>query len=304
MLDDVLELLQCPVCQADLARSGRVLRCAGGHSFDIARQGYVSLVAGPAGDSAEMVAARLAFLEGGHLEPLVARLAERCADLAPTGDGAVLELGAGAGHQLARVLDLLPNRAGLALDSSKPALRRAARAHPRIGAVGCDAWSALPVRTGVAALALSVFAPRNGPELARVVEPTGRLVVVTPGPDHLAELVERLGLLSVDERKQERLAETLGPHFAEEGEEWLNFALRLSRADAEAAVAMGPSARHVSADRLREALAAMAEPLAVTASVRISVRRLAPHLRAVWPIFGDMVAVFGHPPGRQDAPAA
>ena len=111
MLDDVLELLQCPVCKADLARSGRVLRCAGGHSFDIARQGYVSLVAGPAGDSAEMVAARLAFLEGGHLEPLVARVAERCAELAPTGDGAVLELGAGAGHQLARVLDLLPNRA-------------------------------------------------------------------------------------------------------------------------------------------------------------------------------------------------
>ena len=34
---------------------------------------------------------------------------------------------------------------------------------------------------------LVVFAPRNGPEIARVLRPVGRLVVVTPAADHLTE---------------------------------------------------------------------------------------------------------------------
>jgi len=70
MLDDVVAFLACPQCGAGLARSGAALRCARGHSFDIARQGYASLLppSGPPGaaDSAEMVAARAAFLSAGH----------------------------------------------------------------------------------------------------------------------------------------------------------------------------------------------------------------------------------------------
>ena len=61
-------------------------------------------------------------------------------------DGCVLDLGAGTGWYLARVLDRLPGRSGLALDLSRHALRRAARAHARIGAVAADAWGPLPVR--------------------------------------------------------------------------------------------------------------------------------------------------------------
>jgi 23S rRNA (guanine745-N1)-methyltransferase len=55
---------------------------------------------------------------------------------------------------------------------------------------------------------LNVFAPRDGAELRRILRPSGSLLVVTPGPDHLRELIGPLGLLSVDERKAERLAGT------------------------------------------------------------------------------------------------
>src|SRR5688572_20694208 len=119
--------------------------------------------------------------------------------------GCILDLGAGTGWYLARVLERLPGRQGLALDLSKHALRRAARAHPRIGAVACDAWAPLPLRDGVAALVLSVFAPRDGAEIARVLRPGGALVVVTPTDRHLEPLVSKLGLLTVDERKEERI---------------------------------------------------------------------------------------------------
>ena len=207
MLADVVEYLCCPHCGAELALGAGTLQCGAGHSFDVARQGYVSLLPGApraaSGDSAAMVAARELFLGAGHFEPLEAALAAAAAG-APAG-GCVADLGAGTGWQLARVLDALPPRPGLALDVSRPALRRAARAHPRIGAVGCDIWGALPMRPEAVGLMLNVFAPRNGAEMARVMAPDARLVVVTPTPRHLEELAGPLGLLSVDERKPERL---------------------------------------------------------------------------------------------------
>lgn len=68
MLDDVLPLLRCPVCAAALHRAGPAVRCPAGHSFDVARSGYVSLLPGGAGtaDTAQMVAARDRFLSAGH----------------------------------------------------------------------------------------------------------------------------------------------------------------------------------------------------------------------------------------------
>ena len=220
MLDDVLAYLACPYCGAGLARAGSALHCARGHAFNVARQGYASLLpkkaGGEGGDTAAMVQARADFLGAGHFAELAAVVAAAAAEAiaAAAADGAragcVLDSGAGTGYYLARVLDELPGRAGVALDRSRYALRRAARAHERVGAVACDVWRRLPVATAAAVLALDVFAPRNGAELRRILDPAGRLVVVTPQDDHLRELAAALGLLGIDERKQERLAGKLG----------------------------------------------------------------------------------------------
>ena len=77
-------------------------------------------------------------------------------------------------------------------------------------AVVADSWARLPVLDAALDRVLVVFAPRNGPEIARVLRPGGLLVVVTPAADHLAELVGPLGLLRVDPRKAERTATTWG----------------------------------------------------------------------------------------------
>lgn len=254
------------------------MTCPTGHSFDIARQGYLSLLPGDAqlgsADTAEMVGARERFLGAGHFDALADSLAaEAERTLAGGPAGAVLDLGAGTGFHLSRVLERLPGRAGLALDLSKHALRRAARAHERIGAVAADAWRPLPLHDEAVALALCVFAPRDGAELARVLEPGGALIVVVPGERHLAELVETLGLLSVDERKRERLAAKLDPHFGPANVSAIEWSLELSRAAVRDAVAMGPSADHADHEALAAAVAALPEPVAVTASVELFVRR-------------------------------
>ncbi|WP_042375887.1 putative RNA methyltransferase [Streptacidiphilus melanogenes] len=270
MLHDIVPWLRCPLCRAELTLDQSALRCPARHSFDVARQGYANLLPGGAhtgtGDTAAMVAARVDFLGAGHYAPI----ADALAAAVPAGTQRLVDLGAGTGSYLARVLDAVPAAHGLALDISKFALRRAAKAHPRAGAVVCDAWRPLPLRDGVADVVLNVFAPRRGEEIRRVLRPGGLLLVVTPTPRHLAELVRELGLLGVDDRKDERLAKALEPHLAPVGAENHTFTMKLTHTEVATVVGMGPSAWHTDAAALTERIAALPDPVPVTASVTLS----------------------------------
>ena len=285
MLAEVVPYLRCPICGAELSpgdTAGGGLRCARGHSFNQARQGYVDLTAGPVrheGDGAEMVAARAAFLDAGHYGFISAGLAaaSRAAcrsggrsTLSPSsGPGLVVDVGAGTGAHLAAVLDARPEAHGLAVDVSRYALRRAARCHPRAAAVRADAWAGLPLADRSVSLLLNVFAPRQGAEFARVPRPDGLLLVVTPEPDHLTELVTALDLLRVDPSKEDRLAAGLATWFTPVSSTVLRRRLSLDHAAIRTLVGMGPSAWHVDPDELAARVAALPVPLGVTASVRL-----------------------------------
>jgi len=276
MLADVLGRLACPNCGEVLAVAGGSLACSNGHSFDVARQGYVNLLSGRArtgtADTAEMVRARESFLATGAFAPLARAVAD-AVEAARVPDGCVVEVGAGTGYYLAAVLDRLPSDSGLALDLSKAAARIAARVHPRIGAAVCDAWGDLPVRSGAACAVLDVFAPRNASEFRRVLAPGGALVVATPTPRHLQELVVSLGLVTVDDEKPRRLDETLGSDFLLESSKIVEEACDLSSADIAELVAMGPSSRHVEPDALAAAIRALPRPCRVTISVTVGTYR-------------------------------
>ncbi|WP_433320601.1 putative RNA methyltransferase [Micromonospora sp. CA-269861] len=278
----VLDRLRCPVCGESLAETtagtARALRCPRGHSFDIARQGYVNLLAGRAphvGDSAEMVAARADFLAAGHYDLISAALADAATRALSDVEAypVVVDAGAGTGRYLGAVLAALPDAVGLALDVSKPALRRAARAHPRAAAALADTWQRLPLADASTAVLLNVFAPRNGPEFHRVLDPAGTLLVVTPDTDHLTQLVDALDLLRVDPDKADRVTGSLGGHFTLVSSAVHRAELALSRAEVATLVGMGPSAWHTDPDALAARLAAVPEPARVTVAVRLDVLR-------------------------------
>ena len=264
-------LLACPVCGQGLTADAAGLRCAAGHAFDRARQGHVTLLPPGGtpheGDSAAMVADRAAFLAAGHYAGITAALAD--AVLADGLPRTLLDLGGGTGAHLAGVLDRTPDAVGLLLDASRYAARRAARAHARAMAVVADSWSRWPVRDAALDRVLVVFAPRNGAETARVLRPGGRLVVVTPSADHLAELVGPLGLLSVDPAKADRLAVALGPHLRPVATTSHRQRLTLDRAAVRTLVGMGPHARHLTAEELSSRLAGLPEPVRVTVAVDV-----------------------------------
>jgi len=271
--------VRCPVCAGPVVVGDDQVSCGRGHSFNIARQGYVSLTSGRGGpgtgDSAAMVLARDRFLGAGHYRPVADALSALAADAlaAPAGRGGpglVLDLAGGTGYYLALVLDALDARLGACVDLSAPALRRAARAHPRAAALGADAWQHLPFADGSAALVLSVFGPRNPAEIRRVLAPDGTLLVATPGQDHLAELRRPLGLIGIDELKSARLAEAFGD-YASTAVTSVRYQLRLGHQDLTDLVAMGPSARHIGQDELAARVAALS-PAPVTVTVDVAVR--------------------------------
>lgn len=277
MLDAVTDLLGCPHDGGGMTMTeARVLGCRAGHRFDLGRGGYVNLAPGRAPHSADttaMVLAREQAQRAGIHEAMTAAVVDRARDvLARAREPVVLDAGAGTGHQLARVLDAVNAVAGrgLALDAAVPAARRAARAHPRIGAVVADIWSRLPVRDGVTDLVLNVFAPRNAAEFARVLRPTGTLLVLSPAPDHLREARELLGLLDVERDKPGRLARTLDPHFRHEHSSAVRARVVLDHEALLAVAGMGPSAAHQDAREWGARLAGAPDHISVTVAAELS----------------------------------
>lgn len=276
MLDVVIDLLACPHCDGGLDLDEAVVLCERGHAFDVARQGYVGLLSGGAtpftGDTADMIAARGEFLGAGHYDPIRRAVAAACVARGDVDaqEARVLEVGAGTGQYLAAVLDAMPGARGIGLDVSKPAVRRIARSHPRVGAVLADVWQQLPVRSGVLTHVMSVFAPRNAAEIHRVLGPGGVLAVVSPTSEHLHELVTLPGMVRVDENKTERLSAALSGRFARTDRVEVRFPMALPHQALEQLVGMGPSAHHLSPHQRTAMITALPEPFGVTASVVVS----------------------------------
>jgi 23S rRNA (guanine745-N1)-methyltransferase len=283
VLSDVVELLRCPHCHLEMQLQGRVLRCGSGHSFDVARQGYVNLLprrpATGTGDTPAMVAARTSFLSGDHYAHFADAVAAATSDGPDNSDATpvkpgepIAEIGAGTGYYLAHALRRREG-VGVAIDVSTAAARRAAHAHERIGSVVADAWTSLPLADACLGAAVVAFAPRGGGELARVVRPGGRLVVLVPAAEHLVELRTRLGLLEVDPRKAERLAAALGDGFREESDRTIRWTTQLDHDAVRHLVLMGPNALHQDDVRLTASIAALPERTPVTVSGILHVLR-------------------------------
>jgi len=250
----VLDLLLCPRCGGHpLTAVDGAVRCPRGHAFDLARQGYLSLLAGAratSGDDAEMARARERFLTTGAYDAVRAALVEAAVAALPA-DGAVLDVGCGTGWYAAGLLDAAPGARGLGLDTSARSLRAAARAHPRLGAVGWDVLAPYPLGSRSVDVVLDVFSPRNPPQMHRVLRPGGRLVVARPGPGHLAELRAAVpGMVAVDPAKEDRLSRALDDLFVAGPTEVVEQTVPLAVDQARDLVGMTPSARHVEAAAL------------------------------------------------------
>lgn len=181
--------LRCPICAGVLTRQEKQLRCGSGHSFDLARQGYVNLL--PVqhkhslmpGDTRQQVLSRRAFLESGAYAPI----AEAVASAAVAhGSGPVLDVGCGEGYYAVRVAEALGAEL-VGLDISKEAVRCAAARYKSAQWI-CGTASRLPLAEESVGLVMSMFALTVPGEFARVLKKEGIFIQVLAAEDHLLGL--------------------------------------------------------------------------------------------------------------------
>ena len=270
-------MLICPVCRDPLDRIERTLVCRRGHSFDLAREGYVNLLrSNHPGDTREMLESRRRFFDRGHFEPI----AQRLSDIAvkhltgvvahsPGRFRSVVDVGCGEGYYLGvlqshlRTLDEIDVQY-LGIDSSREACRLAARRYPDLCFAVSDLKDLIPVEDESVDLLLNVFAPRSVEEFTRVLRPSGVVVVVIPQPNHLEELRSAFPLIGIEENKAQRVIRRFHPALHLTQRESMQFNLVLEPDALADLIGMSPSHRHLALP-----LRPVTGPTSVTAALEI-----------------------------------
>lgn len=187
-----MPILLCPVrdCHLGLEREERRLVCPSGHSFDLARSGYVNLLqpqdrrSKNPGDTADAVAARRRLHERG----ITGRLLDAIADMtSASASDIVLDAGCGEGFYLGSLARRFKFDAH-GIDISVPAIKLAARDHPECEWIVANADRFVPYADNSFSLLLSITARMNAGEFRRVLRDDGRLLVAIPAPDDLIEI--------------------------------------------------------------------------------------------------------------------
>ncbi len=177
--------IRCPVCKEALHREENTYKCIHGHSFDIAREGYVNLYrhkSETSGDNKEMILARRNFLNKDHYRFLLEEL-NRCIDE----DDVLVDLACGEGYYTSRFK--AKDRTGI--DLSKQGLRYASKSD-KDGTYILSSIFDVPLYDRCADKVLTIFAPIAKEEIVRILKEEGRFLLVRPDEDHLFELKEAL----------------------------------------------------------------------------------------------------------------
>jgi 23S rRNA (guanine745-N1)-methyltransferase len=185
-------MLLCPVrnCRMALVREERRLLCPRGHSFDVARSGYINLLqpndrrSSQPGDTAAAVAGRRRLHDRGVTAPLLHAIGEMM--LASSSD-VVLDAGCGDGFYLGS----LARQTGFSahgVDISVPAIDAAARRYGECQWIVANADRFVPYADRSFSIVLTITARMNSSEFRRVLREDGSLVVALPARNDLAEL--------------------------------------------------------------------------------------------------------------------
>lgn len=185
-------MLLCPVrdCRQPLRREAKSCVCARGHSFDIARTGYVNLLqpqdrrSRAPGDSSAAVAARRRLHDRGITQPLLKRI---CDTLQPSPKDILLDAGCGEGFYLGHLV-AESSAEGHGVDISVAAIDAAARRYPDCHWVVANADRSLPYSDSSCTALISINGRMNPSEFWRVLQPEGRLVLALAAADDLQEL--------------------------------------------------------------------------------------------------------------------
>ena len=192
----------CPVCQMPLSRGEKTYTCQGGHSFDIAKGGYVNLLRQQNthghGDNREMILARHLFLERGWYQPLLDTLCQTLSPVFVSG-GVLLDAGCGEGWYTEGICRHLMGEGktvkAYGIDISKEALKlMTKRPLSKAGHIELAVGSVykMPFLPDSADVVLNLFAPLVPDVYHSILHKDGYFIMAVPDERHLWELKEVL----------------------------------------------------------------------------------------------------------------
>ncbi|MCV2402161.1 methyltransferase domain-containing protein [Marinomonas sp. C2222] len=204
-----LENLSCPIDSEPLSRDAASLKCKNGHTFDLAKTGYVNLLpvqnkrSKDPGDNKLMVNARQSFLNQGYYYSVVEAIFSSYPEDALGDSPRILDAGCGEGYYLDKLGELFQIQGivneRIGLDISKWAVTAASKRDKTASwIVGSNASLPMPNERFDAVLCLFGFPVFK--EFARVLSANGLLLLVESGAEHLIEL-RRILYPSVHEYK-------------------------------------------------------------------------------------------------------
>jgi 23S rRNA (guanine745-N1)-methyltransferase len=206
-IENMESILKCPVCNLCLEKHEKQYVCLNNHSYDIASKGYINLLLAnqkntkEPGDSKKMMEGRRDFLNKGYYHTFSERLNQVIISNISGNNINILDAGCGEGYFLWELKEAIrveqsnsmQNREFefFGVDISKAAITYAAKRDKKIKFIVGSNFN-LPIMTNTIDIIIRNFAPSDEAELKRVLKDKGKLVVVTPGVQHLYGLKEIL----------------------------------------------------------------------------------------------------------------
>ncbi len=184
----------CPKCKAPLIKEEQRYICSQSHSFDIAGAGYVNLILGSKsfhGDNKNMVSARRRFLQSGKYSVIIDTLADILKNKVLSSAPTVIDAGCGEGYYTSALKNALPYADFYAFDVSKDAVILASKASKNIS-FSVASVKNMPFCDQSADFIISLFSPLCEEEFYRILKPNGYLITVSPSPEHLFGLKEKI----------------------------------------------------------------------------------------------------------------
>jgi 23S rRNA (guanine745-N1)-methyltransferase len=189
-----MKALICPLCALPFSENPQGLACSNRHQFDRAKEGYFNLLpvhhknSREPGDAKQQLIARREFLAAGYFLPLVDALKK----IIDPDVGSLLDIGCGEGyftrllHEHCRAADVY------GLDIAKAGIRLAAKQNKQNLTYVVASSHSLPLADASMDVITRIYAPSKDEELFRVLNPSGKLIIVTPGEQHLLALRQKI----------------------------------------------------------------------------------------------------------------
>lgn len=183
-LQDIIALMHCPICQADLKIDNNSLICINRHTFNISRKG-ITMLAMAMKDKVynqTLFKARKEVLNSGLYDQVFMAINKHIKSEASV----LLDAGTGEGTYLKQIKDAFPQLKTVGLDLAKDGLEIASD-YMDSNWLLADLAN-IPFKSNSIDIILNVLSPANYDEFERVLKEDGLLIKIVVNNDYLKEI--------------------------------------------------------------------------------------------------------------------